>query len=130
MSDLQLNILVADDEETVLKLCEQMLRRGGYNVLPAGNGQQALDLFEHNGAAIHLALLDVIMPDINGVEVARRIHSLNPGTPIVLMTGYGPKEIARVVGNTNPFRVIWKPFKTDSLLRMIENALGDISPTT
>jgi len=40
------------------------------------------------------------------------------------MTGYGPHEIARVVGDNNPYRIIWKPFKADSLRRMIENVIS------
>jgi len=45
------------------------------------------------------------------------------------MTGFGPQEIARVTGENNPYRIIWKPFKTESLLRMIENALSGSGAT-
>ena len=53
----------------------------------------------------------------------RRIQAEKPNVPVVLMTGFGPQEIARVAGDNNPYRIIWKPFKTESLLRMIDNAL-------
>jgi CheY-like chemotaxis protein len=78
-----------------------------------------------NKAAINLVLLDVMMPDMNGVELAGRIQAVNPAIPIVLMTGYGPKEIASVVGDKSPHRIIWKPFQADSLRQMIENVLSN-----
>ena len=117
-------ILVVDDEPTVLTLCQRILNLGGYTVLPASGGEAALRVLGQNSEPpIDLALLDVMMPVMNGVELAHRIQKLRPGTKIVLMSGFGPKEIGAVVGQ-NPYRLIWKPFKTESLLQMIENALG------
>jgi two-component system cell cycle sensor histidine kinase/response regulator CckA len=116
-------ILIVDDEPTVLQLCRRILQLGGYSVLAANNGTEALDLLARNPEPVDLALLDIVMPGMNGVELARRIQTSQPGTPIVLMSGFGPQEIARVVGDIKPYRIIWKPFKTESLLRMIENSL-------
>jgi two-component system, cell cycle sensor histidine kinase and response regulator CckA len=117
-------ILVVDDEPTVLNLCRRILERGGYTVVAATSGLDALRVLENSTQTIDLALLDVIMPGLNGAELAQRIHNLRAELPIVLMSGFGPREIARVVGDIKAFRVIWKPFKTESLIRMIENALG------
>jgi two-component system cell cycle sensor histidine kinase/response regulator CckA len=116
-------ILLVDDETMVLSLCQRILRLGGYNVIAAGSGTEALRRVQDSAEKIDLALLDVIMPGMNGIELANQFLRVSPGTPIVLMTGYGPNEIARVIGD-HPYRIIWKPFKTESLLRMIENALG------
>ncbi len=120
-------ILLVDDDPAVLQLCQQILHLGGYGVMAAGSGKQALELLQDNSATVNLALFDVMMPGMNGVELAQHIHSAHPDLPIVLMTGYGPKEIAQLVGD-NHYRIIWKPFKTESLLRMVENAMGDMSP--
>ena len=117
-------ILVVDDEPTVLTLCQRVLNLGGYSVLPANGGEAALRVVAQNGETpIDLALLDVMMPVMNGVELAHHIQKLSPATKIVLMSGFGPKEIGAVVGQ-HPYRLIWKPFKTESLLQMIENALA------
>lgn len=113
-------ILVVDDDPMVLTLCQQILKLGGYEVLLAGSGKDALRMAQR--ATIDLALLDVVMPGMNGVELADELCSLHPDIRILLMTGFGPRDIAPVVGD-NPYRVIWKPFKADSLLRMIENTL-------
>jgi DNA-binding NtrC family response regulator len=122
-------ILVVDDEPTVLSLCERILKLGSYSVISANGGEQALTALQKSSEPVDLALLDVMMPGMNGIELAKRIQSTYPNTQIVLMSGFGPKEIGRVAGGENPFRIIWKPFKTESLLRMIENALaGNPSP--
>ena len=115
-------IVVVDDDPMMLKVCTNMLRRGQHQVLEAAGGQQALQLLQ--GTPVELALLDVIMPGMNGIELAARIQEASPATRILLMTGYGPKEIAQVAGKENPHRIIWKPFKTESLLQMIENILA------
>lgn len=116
-------ILIVDDEPTVLRLCEQILKRGSYSVLAAASGEEALQTLHNNRGPVDLALLDVVLPGMNGVELAARIQTLHPPTKILLMSGFGPKEIARVVG-VNPYRIVWKPFRSDSLLRMIENTLS------
>jgi two-component system, cell cycle sensor histidine kinase and response regulator CckA len=118
-------ILLVDDEPTVLGLCQRVLQLGGYSVLPMASPEAALRYLQDNRAAsIDLALLDVMMPGMNGIELANQIKSRLPEIKIVLMSGFGPKEIARVVGD-NPYRIVWKPFRADSLLRMIENAMAD-----
>lgn len=121
-------ILVVDDEPIVLKLCQRILQMGGYEVLVASNGQDALGVLPKSEIA--LALIDVMMPGMNGIELAKRIQSDYPSTKVVLMTGFGPSEIAKVTGPNNPHRIIWKPFRTESLLRMIENVLGDALSTS
>jgi two-component system cell cycle sensor histidine kinase/response regulator CckA len=121
-------ILLVDPEPVALTLCQRMLTVGGYGIVPVSSAEEALRLLQNDTPKIDLALLDVMMPDMNGVELADRIRSLNPSIKIVLMSGYGSKEIARVV-DSNPYGIIFKPFKTESLLRMIENALGNSTKT-
>jgi DNA-binding NtrC family response regulator len=115
-------ILVVDDEPMMLRLCQNMLERGQHAVVSASAGDQALALL--NQHPIELALLDVMMPGINGIELAARIQQTYPDVQVLLMTGYGPREIAKVAGKENPYRIIWKPFKTEFLLQAIENMLG------
>jgi DNA-binding NtrC family response regulator len=121
-------ILVVDDEPMMLRLCTNMLMRAQHDVLSAASGADALHLLQNKPA--DLALLDVIMPGMNGIELAARIQKTNPDTKILLMTGFGPREIAQVAGKENPYRIIWKPFKTESLLQMIQNVLGETAETS
>src|SRR5258708_7460254 len=122
-------ILVVDDEPTVLNLCQRMLQAGGYEVVIAASGEAALRVAGYPQHSIDLALIDVMMPIMNGIELAARLQKAHPGLPIVLMTGFTIREIERIVAN-HPYRVMGKPFKTASLLRMIENALGESRGTT
>src|SRR5215469_11863140 len=115
-------ILVVDDEPTVIGFCQTILKLGGYDALLAHSGEEALNLLRSRKTAIDLALLDVMMPRMNGIELADRILAVHPGAKIVFMTGFGPKEIASVMGARH-HRIVWKPFKTESLLRELENAL-------
>ncbi len=118
-------ILAVDDEPVVLRMCDTVLRRGGYEVTLAKSGEEALRTFaKRDSGPFELALIDVVLPGISGVEVAKRIQEAQPELPIILMTGFGPQEISSIIGDRNPFRIIWKPFKTESLLQMIENAIA------
>ena len=116
-------LLVVDDEPMMLRLLANMLARGQHDVTQATGGEEALALLRSK--SVDIALLDVIMPKMNGIELAGRIRQSYPNTKILLMTGFGPREIAEVAGKDNPYRILWKPFKTESLLQMIENVLGE-----
>src|ERR1700693_1140578 len=122
-------ILVVDDDPMVMSLCQQMLNRGGYVVVPVRSGSEAVSLLKTTPSTVDLALIDEMRPGMNGIELANHIKNTHPGTKIVLMSGYGPREIEQVIG-PNSYPIIWKPFKTESLLRMIENALGSGMATT
>ena len=115
-------ILVVDDEPTVLSFCKLALTRGGYHVLEARSGQEALRSVE-GGARVRLALLDVMMPVMNGIELAKRLNQIDPSIDILLMSGFSANEVKNVAGGGHPYRIVWKPFKTDSLLRMIQTVL-------
>jgi len=69
------------------------------------------------------------MPDVNGVELAKRITQLSPNTKIVLMSGYAPADIKRLIGKDGPeHRSMWKPFSVKELLHMLSNVLEDAAP--
>ena len=118
---------MVDDEATVLNFCKLILTRGGYRVVEARSGPEALRLLKAEEAPIRLALVDVVMPEMNGFELAKHLRNLDPKTDILLMSGYSINEVRNLAGGDNPFRIIWKPFKTESLLRMIQNVL-DAAP--
>lgn len=116
-------ILVVDDEQTVLDLCRHVLSLGGYSVLSAKGGEEALTFFQRDREAIHLALLDVVMPGLNGFELGHRIQKTSPDTRVVLMSGYHQSDVAKITGEDEACAIIWKPFRAESLLRMVENVL-------
>ena len=117
-------ILVVDDEVPVLNLCTDILRMGGYEVIGAHSGEEALQLLGQGGDGVQLALLDIMMPGLNGVETARRIQTTSPATRVVLMSGYNGADVAKLIGEDSSIPIIWKPFRAKSLLRMVENVLN------
>lgn len=81
-------ILLADDEASVRNAVAEVLQSLGYKVLTACNGQDAVDVFKEHAATIDLLILDVVMPDMGGLEAARCIRAINPDVPIIFSTGY------------------------------------------
>ena len=122
-------IVVVDDQPVVLEFCRTTLERAGYKVFTASNGEQALSLFEPNRSPVDLALIDIVMPGMSGIELAKRLEGLNLSVRIVLMSGYAPDEVKRVIGeHAAHYRSMWKPFEARTLVQMIKNALdGDPS---
>jgi DNA-binding NtrC family response regulator len=126
----QTTILVVDDEPIALEFCRSALTRAGYMVLTAASADEALRWFQAGRSSIALALLDVVMPGTGGAALAQRIVKLRPDTRIVLMSGFAPDEVKRIVGNDAAnYRSMWKPFEADTLVRMIRNVLGEPPPT-
>jgi CheY-like chemotaxis protein len=95
------------------------LEEAGYVVLKAGSGGAALDLLEQH-AKIDLMLLDIAMPGMSGVEVARQIHQTFPALPILFVTGYPDKT---ALGGVSEERIIKKPFVDDELTTKVNIAL-------
>src|SRR5262245_17981499 len=128
-SQITNTILVVDDEPMALEFCSHALRQRGYEVFTASGGMQALPFFEKGRTPIDLALLDVMMPGFNGVELAKRISQISPDTRIVFMSGYAPEEIKRLIGaDAASYRSMWKPFTAEALGQMIWNVLGVSTP--
>lgn len=79
--------LVVDDEQIILTLVERILELGGYAVLKAGSGQEALNLLDQCDNQIGFLLTDVRMPEMGGPELAQHVLRLRPGLPVIFMSG-------------------------------------------
>jgi CheY-like chemotaxis protein len=113
-------ILLADDEPDVRNSVAEVIGRLGYRVLVADDGEQAWAMFRAHRADIALAILDVVMPGLSGVEAVQRMRGLNPGLPIILATGY---DAGDELAHAEVSRVLTKPFRVDVLARAIRKAL-------
>jgi CheY-like chemotaxis protein len=113
-------VLVVDDDSALLGLVTMLLQQGGYTVLSTSNGVEALMVYSSYRSSIDLVLSDVLMPGMNGVELAGRLRALNPALPILLMSGFVPDEIAI----PEDLQLIPKPFNPSRLVEMIEEALA------
>lgn len=79
-------ILIADDEERIRRLVSDFLKRDGYTVLQAADGQQAIDLIDEKLSSLNLIILDVMMPIYDGWSVLRHIRSLSATLPVMMLT--------------------------------------------
>jgi CheY-like chemotaxis protein len=88
-------ILLVEDEDIVRRLIAKVLQDAGYTVLEAANGEQALSLIKNKNASVHLLLTDMIMPKMNGRELAKKFRLLYPQSRIIYMSGYVEDENIR-----------------------------------
>ena len=116
-------ILVAEDEASVRELACDYLRSRGYRVLEAGNGVEAIRLFEEHGAPIHLLVTDVVMPEIGGQSLARTISARCPNVKVIYMSGYMDVPIEQGEGPGGLNVVLTKPFSMKDLGRVVREAL-------
>jgi signal transduction histidine kinase/ActR/RegA family two-component response regulator len=123
-------ILLVEDEKSVRDLARRILERRGYNVLTAGDGGEAIELVESDDQPIHLLLTDVIMPGLNGQDVALRVRALRPDIRVLFMSGYNEEAVLRhgVLAAGTAF--IEKPFSPSVLLERVRSILSsDAEPT-
>src|SRR5213594_2860454 len=115
-------ILVVDDEENIRHTLRGVLADEGFEVLEAPDGRRALELLKH--VAPRLAIVDVWMPEMDGIELVERMRNQAPGVPIIVISGHGTIETAVRVIRLGAFDFLEKPFPLDALLSVVGRALG------
>ena len=116
-------ILVAEDAVPIRKMVCAMLAQSGYRCLEASDGRDALDMIHAAPRAIHLLLTDVIMPNVGGIELARRVSRLNPEMRILFMSGYSDDPVVRSI-ERSPGIFLAKPFTAAALLDKVRDMLA------
>ena len=115
-------ILVIDDEPIVRTSCIRSLSPEGYEVKSASSGKEALELLENE--PFNLVLLDLKMPDMDGIEVLKKIKNTWPDTKVVMITGYSTVETAVKTLKLGAFSYLEKPFTPDTLLETAREAFS------
>jgi len=103
-------ILLVEDESSIRTLFETGLRKEGYRVMSAEDGQEALDLVAGRSEAIDLLVTDVVMPRLSGPELARRLSNEWPGLQVLFMSGYSDEGNLSAIRAVHRSRVLQKPF--------------------
>jgi signal transduction histidine kinase len=118
-------ILVVEDEELLRDVLEDMLRESGYTVLAAAGPEDAVERVR-NGLRVDLVLTDVVMPGMNGRELAERIQSLSPESKVLFMSGYTDDAVLRLGILDAHLPLLHKPFGLETLLDKVREALGPV----
>ena len=114
-------ILVIDDEEIIREALEALLVVEGYEVATAATAEQGLDAL--SGRQVDAVLLDLMLPDRNGLDVLDDIRRLDDELPVVMVTAFGTIEGAIAATKLGAFHYVPKPFKNDEVLAVLRNAI-------
>ncbi len=117
-------ILIIEDEPTILDMTTVMLQRLEYTVLAAATPGEAIRIAEEHGSEIHLLITDVVMPEMNGRDLAERLRTIRPTTKILFMSGYTANVIVHHGVLDEGVNFIQKPFSMKGLAAKIREALG------
>jgi len=116
-----INIIIIDDDQNLRKTLGDILRAMGYETAAAANGMEGLALMRIN--PVNIALIDIGLPDISGVEVMKRIKADYPSTEVIILTGNATLDSAIEAANSGAFSYLTKPYEIVQLMLNIKRAL-------
>jgi len=119
----QQRIIIIEDQEDLASLYETTLTKAGYKVSKAYTGEEGVAAFQDEGA--DAVLLDMTLPEMNGVQVLQQIRALNPNVPVVVATGESSAETRRQCERLGVQSYLPKPVQHDELLKAVGRALSD-----
>lgn len=121
----QHRILYAEDEAIVRRNTKRILQECGYCVVVARDGARAVEIFDQKPEAFDLALLDISMPNMDGIEVFGRLRSLRPRLPVVFCTAFAAKLHQQQILQNDNTSVLDKPYSSHLLRRVVAEALAE-----
>ena len=110
-------ILIVDDEPGIRRLLQQTLAEERYKVQTAGSVFEALEKLHDTSFA--LAIVDLLLPDVDGLQLAEAIRIIDPGTPVVLISAYGTPAFEGMTSHPAIWHYLHKPFSLDRLLALV-----------
>jgi DNA-binding NtrC family response regulator len=116
-------VLIVEDEDGVRNLASEFMKSAGYTVLTANDGKEALAVAERSSQRIHVLVTDMVMPNMRGPELAKRLKARSADLKVIYMSGY--LEYNRDSGDfLEEGFFLQKPFSRDTLVRKVSEALG------
>jgi CheY-like chemotaxis protein len=118
-------IFVVEDEPTLRALVRKVLERDGYEVIEAGSGLAALEMWSQKKPRVDLLLTDMVMPDgISGLQLAERLKTENPGLKVVFTTGYSAELLGKDFELREGVNFLQKPYPPQRLVQTVRNGLA------
>ena len=117
-----MRILIVDDEEVLRDVLDAVLRREGFEVVPAASGEEALSVLDGD-ENIDLVILDIMLPGISGIDTLRAVRIANPNLPVIVITAFSSIDGAIEAMKHGAFHYIPKPFKNEEVVLTVNKAL-------
>jgi len=108
-------VLLVDDEQELRRIGSEMLSAMGYITVCGQNGREAVELFRTRGSSIDLILMDLTMPEMDGIEAYEEIRRMSLSVPIVICSGYGKYELSSYIRDDRHAAVVPKPYQPDDV---------------
>jgi DNA-binding NtrC family response regulator len=116
-------ILVVDDDAGIRHLLQNALTDEGYSVRTAARALDALSVLENT--SFDLAIIDLMLPDIDGLQLAEAVRMLDPGTCLILITAYGSPSFEFMASHPAITHYLHKPFALDRLMALIDQCFAE-----
>jgi two-component system cell cycle sensor histidine kinase/response regulator CckA len=117
-------ILVIDDEKAIREMARDILETGGYEVVTAVDGVDALEVYRQEWGRIDLVLLDMVMPRMGGLETFRRLYGMDRAVRVLLCSGFADNEQTQKAIKEGALGLLQKPFAVSELLNRISRILA------
>ena len=114
-------VLIVDDEILIRWSIGERLKQSGYGVIEAANGADAMAALKAGG--VHAVLLDIKLPDANGLRLLSRIKALAPAAPVLMITAHGTEEMAADAAAHGAYAFVHKPFDVEEIAALVDKAL-------
>jgi two-component system cell cycle sensor histidine kinase/response regulator CckA len=115
-------VLLVEDEPPLLRLAERALRRAGFEVLTAQSAEDALEMLERDSPRLRALVSDVVMPGMDGLELASRLRQRDPALPVLLVSGYAEAALGRDL-SAERLRLLAKPYGLSDLVAELTSML-------
>jgi PAS domain S-box-containing protein len=117
-------ILVVDDENDVRNLCMEIVEYLGFQAIGAADGNEALQIFREHACEIDLVILDMTMPNMDGVNAFHGLRRIRPDVKVIISSGYSEKDVSSHFTGDRPSEFIQKPFKVEELQTEIRRLMN------
>jgi PAS domain S-box-containing protein len=118
-------VMVVEDQDGIRDIVRESLRRNGYKVLIANDGDEALQMAGAYPDPIHLLITDLVMPNIGGRELAQRLTPQRPAMKVLFMSGYSEQSALEIEATSQSATVLQKPFSLEALARNVRRVLDE-----
>ncbi|MBI1923778.1 response regulator, partial [Candidatus Poribacteria bacterium] len=115
------SILIVDDDDSIRFVLTKALQKEGYHILNARNGKEAIDLL--NSEPVDVILLDIFMPDANGLELIETLQEMNQTAPIIIITAHGNTQTAIEAAKRRAYDYVTKPFDIKEVRTLVARAV-------